>query len=139
MPNKYPDKKGWKVPKQKYKLSNWSEYNESLRRRGSIDVWLSLDAISHWYEADRVYDGTGAPKRYSDFAIRTCHEIRLVYRLPLRQTQGFIDSLLAPGYGPCLLGSLNLNDVNSRYSKMCIRPITQTFVFEQGFMMVCKL
>ena len=93
MPNKYPEKKGWKVPKQKYKLSNWSEYNESLRHRGSIDVWLSVDAISQWYEAERVYDGTGTPKWYSDFAIRTCHEIRLVYRLPLRQTQGFIDSL----------------------------------------------
>ena len=93
MPNKYPEKKGWYVPKQKYKLSNWPEYNESLRRRGSIDVWLSPDAISQWYEKDRVYDGTGAPKRYSDFAIYTCHEIRLVYRLPLRQTQGFIDSL----------------------------------------------
>ncbi len=89
MPNKYPEKKGWKVPKQKYKLSNWSEYNESLRHR----VWLSVDAISQWYEAERVYDGTGIPKWYSDFAIRTCHEIRLVYRLPLRQTQGFIDSL----------------------------------------------
>jgi hypothetical protein len=93
MPNKYPEKKGWNVPKQKYKLSNWPEYNESLRRRGSIDVWLSEAAISQWYEADRVYDGTGAPKCYSDFAIRTCHEIRLVYRLPLRQSQGFIDSL----------------------------------------------
>ena len=80
MPNKYPEKKGWDVPKQKYKLSNWPEYNESLRRRGSIDVWLSPDAISQWYEKDRVYDGTGAPKRYSDFAIYTCHEIRLVYR-----------------------------------------------------------
>ena len=30
---------------------------------------------------------------YSDFEIYTYHEIRLVYRLPLRQTQGFIDSL----------------------------------------------
>ena len=41
--------------------------------------------ISLWYEKDRVYDGTGAPKRLSDFAIITCHE-RQVYRLPIRQT-----------------------------------------------------
>ncbi len=41
----------------------------------------------------RVYTGAGAPKRFSDFSIRTCHEIRFGYRLPLRQTQGFIDSL----------------------------------------------
>lgn len=46
-------------------------------------LWLSEDAISQWYEPERVYIGTGAPKRYSDFAIRTCHEVRLVYRLPV--------------------------------------------------------
>ena len=93
MPNKYPNKKGWKVSKQKYKLTNWSEYNSSLRRRGEIDVWLSLEAISKWYESDRTHDGTGTPRLYTDFAIITCHEIRQVYRQPLRQCQGFINSL----------------------------------------------
>jgi hypothetical protein len=93
MPNKYPKKKGWDVPKQKHKLTNWPEYNAALRRRGEIDLWLSEEAILLWYEKDRVYDGTGSPRRYTDFAIRTCHELRLVYRLPLRQCQGFIDSL----------------------------------------------
>ncbi len=93
MPNKYAEKKNWKVTKQKYKLSNWSEYSDALRRRGEIDVWLSEDAISQWYEKDRVYNGTGTPKLFSDFAIITCHEIRQVYCLPLRQTEGFINSL----------------------------------------------
>ena len=93
MPNKYADKKDWKVPKQKYKLSHWSEYNAALCRRGEIDVWLSEDVISLWYEKERVYDGTGTPTRFSDFSIITCHEIRQVYRLPLRQTQGFINSI----------------------------------------------
>lgn len=93
MPNKYPKKKGWKVPKQKYKLTNWAKYNEALRRRGDITVWLSEEAIEQWYEKDRVYDGTGTPPLYTDFAIITCHEIRQVYRLPLRQAQGFINSL----------------------------------------------
>ena len=68
-------------------------YNEALRNRGNIIVWLSDAAIFQWYEKDRVYGGTGTPKRYSDFAIITCHEIRQVFKLPLRQTQGFIDSL----------------------------------------------
>lgn len=93
MPYKYAKKKGWDVPKQKYKLRNWPEYNEALRRRGDITIWLSADAVAQWYEPDRVYDGTGTPKRFTDFAIITCHEIRQVYRLPLRQTQGFINSL----------------------------------------------
>lgn len=93
MPNKYPKKKGWNVPKQKYTVSNWSDYNNSLRLRGSIKVWLSEEAIANWYESDRTYDGTGTPKLFTDFAIIICHEIRQVYRLPLRQCQGFIDSL----------------------------------------------
>lgn len=93
MPNKYPEKKGWDVSKQKYKMTNWSDYNESLRQRGAITVWLSDEAISQWYEPDRVYDGTGTPRLYTDFAIMTSHEIRLIYKLPLRQCQGFINSL----------------------------------------------
>ena len=93
MPNKYPIKKGWHVPNQKHKVTNWSDYNSALRRRGDITVWLSEEAISQWYAADRVYDGTGTPLLFTDFAIITCHEIRQVYRLPLRQTQGFINSL----------------------------------------------
>ena len=118
MPNKYAEKKGWNVPKQKYKLSNWSEYSDALRRRGEIDVWLSEEAISQWYEKTRVYNGTGAPKRFSNFAIITCHEIRQVYRLPLRQAEGFINSLfrlmniplICPDFS-CLskrLGKLNI-------------------------------
>jgi hypothetical protein len=93
MPNKYAEKKGWDVPKQSYKIKNWSTYNEALKARGKIDFWLSDEAIANWYEEEQVYDGTGAPTVYSDFAITVCHEIRQVYRLPLRQTQGFIDSL----------------------------------------------
>lgn len=93
MPNKYPQKKGWNVPKQKYKLTNWPEYNEALRRRGDITLWISEEALLKWYESERVYDGTGTPRLYTDFAIITCHEIRQVYRLPLRQCQGFVDSI----------------------------------------------
>lgn len=93
MPNKYTQKKGWPVPKQCYKLSNWPEYNEALRRRGNIEIWLNDDAINNWYETERVYDGVGTPKLFSDLAITICHEVRQVFRLPLRQCQWFIDSI----------------------------------------------
>lgn len=95
MPNKYPEKKGWKVPKQKYKVTNWSDYNNALRNRGDIEIWLSDEAIEKWHEPERVYDGTGTPKKFTDFAVMVCHEIRQVYRLPLRQCEGFINSILA--------------------------------------------
>ena len=63
MPNKYPNKKGWTIPKQKYKVSNWREYNNALRNRANIEIWISDDIIHSWYEKDRVYDGKGAPQK----------------------------------------------------------------------------
>lgn len=57
MPNKYANKKGWKLPKKKYKASTWSSYNKALRRRGDIEIWLSDSAILNWFEAQRIYDG----------------------------------------------------------------------------------
>ncbi|ODN42371.1 IS5 family transposase [Piscirickettsia litoralis] len=92
MPYKYPKKKGWNVPKQKYKVKNWPTYNNSLRNRGRVDVWVSEGVIENWHEKDRVYDGTGTPQLYTGLAIITCHEIRKVFKQPLRQTQGMIDS-----------------------------------------------
>ena len=50
MPHKYPQEKGWNVPRQKYKLKNWSQYSNSLKNRGRIDLWLDKEAIDNWYE-----------------------------------------------------------------------------------------
>ena len=95
MPYKYPTKKGWHVPKQKHKVRNWSEYNNALINRGRIDFWLSEDAIAKWYEPYTPNDGTGKPREFSDFAIMVCLEIRQVYHLTLRQTQGFVQSVFS--------------------------------------------
>ena len=93
MPNKWLSQKGIKIKKPRYKVSNWSEYNESLKRRGDFEVWLSQDLIDNWYYEERVYDGTGSSKHYTDEAIIVCHELRQIYKLPLRQSQGFINAL----------------------------------------------
>lgn len=93
MPHKYATKKGWHVPKQKHKVRNWSEYDKALIKRGRIDFWIEEDAIKQWYEPYTLNDGTGKPREYSDFAIMTCLEIRQVYHLPLRQTEGFMNSI----------------------------------------------
>ncbi len=125
MPNKYAQRKGWHVPKQHYRISNWSEYNNALRHRGNIEIWIDDVAIKNWYEQDRVYDGAGAPKLFSDFAILVCHEIRQVYKLPLRQCQGFINSIFkilqlpirCPDYS-CLSKRLLVLGIQSpRYTK----------------------
>ena len=76
-----------------YKLTNWSDYNRALVRRGSLSVWFSEKAVDQW-----CYDGPpqwGTDPTYADFAIEVCLRLRLVYHLPLRQTQGFVESLFA--------------------------------------------
>lgn len=93
MPNKFLNRKGIAIKKQKYKVTNWPEYNEALKRRGDVEIWLSQEVIDNWYNEDCKQDGTGKQNEYSDLAIMVCHEIRKVFRLPLRQTEGFINSL----------------------------------------------
>ena len=58
MPYKYPQEHGWNVPKQKYKLKNWSQYSNALKNRGRIDLWLDKEAIDNWYEEDQENVGT---------------------------------------------------------------------------------
>ncbi|MBD2396052.1 hypothetical protein H6G11_17550 [Cyanobacterium aponinum FACHB-4101] len=37
--------------KEKYRLRNWSEYNQGLKQRGSLTFWISEDTLSHhWLE-----------------------------------------------------------------------------------------
>lgn len=93
MPNKHNDPKRHHIPKLRYKLSNWSDYNRSLQLRGRLDLWLNDDVVEGWYHGERVFDGTGSTPVYTDPAIRICHELRVIFRLQLRQTQGFINSL----------------------------------------------
>ncbi len=33
------------IPKQKRKVTNWRAYDEGLRRRGSLTVWFSDEAV----------------------------------------------------------------------------------------------
>lgn len=93
MPYKVNESKRHHIPKQQYKLKNWPEYNQALKHRGRIDLWLDKDITSWWYHDERIFDGTGSSQLYTDLAIRACHEIRMVFKLPLRQTEGFINSL----------------------------------------------
>lgn len=93
MPNKWLNQKGIEIKKQKYKVSNWSDYNKSLKNRGDVETWLSQNLINHWYYDERIYDGTGSSQYHTDAAIIACLELRQVYKLALLQTEGFINSL----------------------------------------------
>ena len=77
--------------KTKYRVTNWSEYDQALAQRGSITVWISPAAIKGW--KPKPSGLRGAPHKYSDLAIETALALRLVFHLPLRQTEGFLNSL----------------------------------------------
>jgi hypothetical protein len=93
MPFKYKQKFRKHIRKAKYKVTNWSLYNKALKNRGNLEIWLSDINKWWWYEQNRVYDGNGAPNTYSKQAIINCYQLKLLFKLPLRQTQGFIESL----------------------------------------------
>ena len=94
MPYKHNESKRHHFKKHTYRQANYAEYNQSLRDRGRIDIWLSADIMANWQTEQRLYDGTGSSPKYPDSTLIACHYLRLVFKLPLRQTQGFIDSLL---------------------------------------------
>ena len=91
MPHKFNAAHRDKIPKQKYRVNNWSEYNEGLRQRGDLTVWISEDALALWSAARRTTRG-GQP-HYSDLAIELCLTLGLVFKQPLRQTQGLMRSI----------------------------------------------
>ena len=58
-----------------------------------MTLWLSADATDAWRPSPS--GRPGGQKRFSDEAIETALVLRLVFGLPLRQTEGFLRSVLA--------------------------------------------
>lgn len=89
-----PHKVAYRHPKYKtqYRVKNWSEYDKSLRDRGDITIWFSQDAIDAW--TPRKNGKRGGQPVYSNIAIETSLSLRMIFQLPLRQTEGFLGSLL---------------------------------------------
>lgn len=79
------------MAKTTYRVNNWSQYNRALVQRGSLTVWVSEKAIDAWKYTGQNHHG--GQFTYSDVAIETCLKLRLIYKLPLRQTQGFVTSI----------------------------------------------
>ena len=91
MPHKFNADRRAKISRQRHRVSNWTAYNESLRQRGDLTVWINADALDLWAAPRRTTRG-GQP-RYSDMAIELCLTVGLVFKLPLRQTQGLMRSI----------------------------------------------
>ena len=73
-----------------YKTTNWPAYNEALTRRGSLTIWF--DPKMKW---DAAPTGKrGRRQTYSDAAVQTCLTMKVLFGMALRQTTGFMESLL---------------------------------------------
>src|SRR3954453_19096263 len=80
------------IPRQTHKVTNWPAYEASLRRRGSLTVGFSAEAIEGWAAAPRTTPG-GQPW-YSALAILTALTLRAVFRLAYRQAEGLLGSVV---------------------------------------------
>lgn len=68
----------------KYKTTNWSTYNNALKRRGSLAIWFDPDTAL----------GAANAVVSSDAAIQTCLTMKVLFGMPLRQMTGFVENLL---------------------------------------------
>ena len=76
---------------KQYRVGNWPDYDRALVQRGDVTLWLTPNAIAEWETA-----GIGkraGQRQYSDVAIETALTLRLIFHLPLRQTEGFLRSI----------------------------------------------
>src|SRR5215470_13296984 len=88
-----PHKRPYRHPKYKtaYRVNNWHEYAQALRDHGDLTLWIRPEALSAWRAP---MTGTrGAQPIDADIASETARALRLLFHLPLRQTEGVLDSV----------------------------------------------
>jgi hypothetical protein len=124
MPNKHNTKGRHHIPKMKFKVRNWREYDAALRSRGSLTMWVTPEAIDCWSAEPRTT--RGGQSSYSDLAIETSLMLRLVFGQALRQTEGLMASifellgvnLMAPDHSTVSRRAMSLKAI----SKQCVLP-----------------
>ncbi|WP_413874768.1 IS5 family transposase [Albidovulum sp.] len=75
----------------RYRTTNWKSYNDALKRRGSLLVWLDKDMEWRAPRAGR----NGRPPVFSSAAIQFCLTAKVLFGLPLRQATGMVASILS--------------------------------------------
>src|SRR3954447_18451799 len=107
------------IPKARYRVSNGSEYDLALQKRGSLTVWFTPEAVAAWHPPST--GKRGRARRYSDLAIETGHLLRLAFGRPWRQTEGLLRSITT------LLGvSLEIPDHTTFSRRSLSLPLTSS-------------
>ena len=76
----------------RHAAANWREYEGGLRRRSSLTLWLTAEAIDGWSAVRRSTPGGQAT--YSNGAIQTFRMLRAAFKLALRQAEGLMSSIV---------------------------------------------
>lgn len=80
-------------PKDRYKITNWSEYNSGLKQRGSLTLWIDEEVAQTWYHQGPAK--RGGQMVYSADCIVLLLSLKVTFRLAFRQLEGFSESILA--------------------------------------------
>ena len=91
MPYKANEPHRHKIPRARYRATNWPEYDRALQRRGSLTVWVTPEALAAWHPPKT--SRRGRSPQYAEIAIETGHLLRLAFGRPWRQTEGLLRSL----------------------------------------------
>jgi Transposase DDE domain len=92
MPYKATADRRHKIPKARYRVTNRPEYDQALLRRRRLTFWVTGEPPSAWRAP--VSGKRGSQAVYSDVASETGLTLRLVFRQPLRQTEGTMRSIV---------------------------------------------
>lgn len=78
--------------KEKYRLTNWSTYNEGLKQGGSLTLWLSEDVAQQWYHHGQPHKGGQFIS--TNECILLLLTLKVTFKLAFRQLEGFASSLM---------------------------------------------
>ena len=92
MPFKFNAARRHRIPKARYRVRNWPDYEAGLRRRGDLTLWIDEAALDKWQAPRR--NTPGGQATYSDLAIEMVLMLRAVFHLALRQAEAFAGSVL---------------------------------------------
>jgi hypothetical protein len=49
MPYKVNAERRHKIPKMRYRVTNWPKYDAALVRRGSLTLWVTEEVLAAWH------------------------------------------------------------------------------------------
>lgn len=76
---------------QKCRTTNWKTYNEALKSRCALLIWLAPAMSWHGQPSGK----RGRSEKFSDKGIQLCLSIKCLFNLPLRQAMGMTQSRCA--------------------------------------------